>query len=296
MEWLQANLRSVAALRAGYRALLLPLVLLIAGCAPVSQLVAPPPDAAKAEAAYQEGARYSVGAGVEQDYGLALKHYREAARYGSVPGSYMVGMSFYTGRGVQVDYAEARRWLLKAAEGGYARAQYQLGKLYLDGLGGAKDAAWGARWIGMAAYQGHARAQFAYGIAWSQGLGLPQDTVRGLSWLIRADNQKLAEAAEVRRSLAKGMNAAQRAQAQAEARKSLPYNEGLNNLPTRLFVQQRLTEKGYNPGAVDGLLGTKTGAALMQFQGDAGIAVSGEVDEATLNQLRDLYFWQPLLN
>ncbi|WP_426415637.1 peptidoglycan-binding protein [Aestuariirhabdus sp. LZHN29] len=270
--------------------------LALSGCTTVTQKLFPDPDPVKAEAFYHQGSRYSTGAGVEQDYGLALQSYRDAARYGSVPGAYMVGMTFYTGRGAGVDYTEARRWLLRAAKHDYARAQYQLGRLYIDGKGGNKDAAWGVRWLGMAAYQGHARAQFAYGIAWSQGIGLPVDKVQALSWVLRADKQGLEQAAEVTRALQKRIAPSDRERAKRRAQAALVAKGAYNNRPTLLFVQQRLTEKGYQPGPIDGVMGAKTRAALATFQQDAGVASHGEIDEITLNQLRDLYFWEPLLN
>ncbi|GHU37445.1 hypothetical protein AGMMS50256_35400 [Betaproteobacteria bacterium] len=51
-------------------------------------------------------------------------------------------------------------------------------------------------------------------------------------------------------------------------------------------AQRLLTERGYAPGAVDGLMGNKTREALRRFQGDNGLPVSGRVDEPTLGALR----------
>jgi peptidoglycan hydrolase-like protein with peptidoglycan-binding domain len=44
-------------------------------------------------------------------------------------------------------------------------------------------------------------------------------------------------------------------------------------------VQETLTEIGYDPGPVDGLLGPKTRAAISEFQRIAGLPVTGEDSE-----------------
>jgi peptidoglycan hydrolase-like protein with peptidoglycan-binding domain len=51
-------------------------------------------------------------------------------------------------------------------------------------------------------------------------------------------------------------------------------------------AQRLLTERGYAPGPVDGLMGNKTREALRRFQGDMSLSVSGRLDEQTLGALR----------
>ena len=46
-------------------------------------------------------------------------------------------------------------------------------------------------------------------------------------------------------------------------------------------AQKVLKERGYNPGALDGLGGKKTEAALRKFQQEKGLPVSGKLDEKT---------------
>lgn len=43
------------------------------------------------------------------------------------------------------------------------------------------------------------------------------------------------------------------------------------------WFQQTLTALGYDPGAIDGIAGVQTAAAVAQFQWDAGLAVDGGV-------------------
>jgi hypothetical protein len=50
-------------------------------------------------------------------------------------------------------------------------------------------------------------------------------------------------------------------------------------------VQQALTERGYNPGPVDGTYGSKTAAAIRGFESDSGYRVTGLVSPKLLVQL-----------
>jgi len=51
-------------------------------------------------------------------------------------------------------------------------------------------------------------------------------------------------------------------------------------------VQQTLKDQGYDPGPVDGAMGAGTRSALRQFQADAGLAVTGRIDDPTVAALR----------
>jgi hypothetical protein len=50
-------------------------------------------------------------------------------------------------------------------------------------------------------------------------------------------------------------------------------------------IQQALIDKGFDPGAVDGMWGNLTRAAVWNFQQENGIDPSGEVDRQTLSAL-----------
>ncbi|WP_455221408.1 peptidoglycan-binding domain-containing protein [Kaarinaea lacus] len=47
----------------------------------------------------------------------------------------------------------------------------------------------------------------------------------------------------------------------------------------------QLLNKGYNPGPIDGLMGKKTRKAIENFQWDAGLRITGELDDATRKSL-----------
>ena len=60
---------------------------------------------------------------------------------------------------------------------------------------------------------------------------------------------------------------------------------GYNNLaPGQVIqnVQLALRDQGYYPGAIDGLIGSQTRAALSAFQRDRGLIITSAVDEPTL--------------
>lgn len=50
-------------------------------------------------------------------------------------------------------------------------------------------------------------------------------------------------------------------------------------------VQQALKEKGHDPGAIDGIMGQKTGQALRDFQKKNNVKATGVLDEETAQKL-----------
>lgn len=70
------------------------------------------------------------------------------------------------------------------------------------------------------------------------------------------------------------------AQMQEEARRTKPEPDA-----TVRAVQQKLSARGYDAGTPDGLIGTKTVAAISAFQADAGLPVDGQVSSALLRTI-----------
>ena len=63
---------------------------------------------------------------------------------------------------------------------------------------------------------------------------------------------------------------------------------GYNGLPPGqviAMVQTQLQQRGYYDSAVDGTYGPRTEQALLNFQADAGISMTGEIDQDTLSAL-----------
>jgi peptidoglycan hydrolase-like protein with peptidoglycan-binding domain len=50
-------------------------------------------------------------------------------------------------------------------------------------------------------------------------------------------------------------------------------------------AQQALKDKGHDPGAIDGMMGPKTQAAVRDFQSKEGLKASGRLDAETLAKL-----------
>ena len=50
-------------------------------------------------------------------------------------------------------------------------------------------------------------------------------------------------------------------------------------------IQVILNKNGYDAGSEDGLMGQKTKSAIAAFQGDNGMAATGEVDEPLVRAL-----------
>jgi hypothetical protein len=50
-------------------------------------------------------------------------------------------------------------------------------------------------------------------------------------------------------------------------------------------IQRQLTREGYDPGPIDGVMGGQTRAAIMAFQRDNGLWVTGRIDSKLLDQL-----------
>ena len=95
------------------------------------------------------------------DYGQAVKYYRQAAEQGVAEAQVMLGYCYFKGYGVEKDAAETVRWCRSAAEQGVAGAQYCLGLCYESGYGVEKDAAEAVRWYRQAAEQGDEDAKKA---------------------------------------------------------------------------------------------------------------------------------------
>jgi len=53
-------------------------------------------------------------------------------------------------------------------------------------------------------------------------------------------------------------------------------------------LQQGLQKLGYDPGPVDGMLGSKTRAALRTFQQDNGLKIDGKPGKATVPKMEAL--------
>lgn len=67
---------------------------------------------------------------------------------------------------------------------------------------------------------------------------------------------------------------------------SFPPDENGLTRADRIAVQTRLTARGYDIGTIDGVIGTRTVAAISDFQRQQGMAVTGVANQAVLRALR----------
>ena len=67
---------------------------------------------------------------------------------------------------------------------------------------------------------------------------------------------------------------------------SWPTDDGGISRAERREVQQRLIDRGFDIGEVDGMIGSKTREAIKQFQQQKGLTPDGRAGQRVLNALR----------
>ena len=234
---------------------------------------------------------YSNGHGVPQDEAEAARWYLRAAEQGDASAQFTLGSRYLDGRGVPQDDAKAAWWFIRAAEQGNAPAQFNLGLIYHRGEGTVQDYTQAAKWYRYAAEQGLPYAQNNLGFMYETGKGVAQDLIQAHKWYnlaaarFPASEQRRRDMAVAKRErVASRLTLSELAKAQRLAREWRPgtpapaadahdANIGIKDL------QHALRELGYEPGPIDGILGTKTKAAIRAFQIDRGLPVTGEVSD-----------------
>lgn len=260
------------------------------------------------EAQFDLASLYFKGYGVAQDYSEARHWFRLAAEQGNAKAQNDLGIIFQNGLGITQNYSEAVRWLRLAAEQGYDKAQFNLGRNYQDGLGVTQDHAVAESWFRKAAEQGNTDSQFTLAYLYGNGLGVTLDYVEAHKWSSIAAANGDTEAATFRNSLErKYLTSAQFAEARRLARPwlteeqiaALPPTQKvaepppkeqvavppqrseleriLNNEQNIALMQTGLVVLEYDPGPVDGVIGSKTRAAIQAFQAEHGLQVSGAI-------------------
>ncbi len=113
--------------------------------------------------------------------------------------------------------------------------------------------------------------------SYQRDAGLPVDGVPSKELL---DHLKFA------RSAGNAPTTAGRGTLQESPRRGAATSAGSEVRDLVLSVQRELQVRGYYDGALDGIAGPNTRAAVRAFQRDAGFPVTGEVDERLLAELR----------
>jgi hypothetical protein len=174
----------------------------------------------------------------EPDYAGARNWFRRAADNGHAKAMYCLGWLHENGFGIDRDARAARAWYRKAADQGDAPAMTRLARLILDGQGGPADHALGRRWLERAADAGDGAAMASLAEIYDQGLGVAPDaeiTAGMILGALRRGHWRLQD--------------------------HLPDFSA----QTRRIVQEQLRVAGYYHGAIDGVIGPKTQAALVDY-------------------------------
>lgn len=226
---------------------------------------------------------------------------RRSAEQGVPAAQYRYAKMLERGEGVTADLEEARRWTEMAANAGHRRAMHNMGVMYSSGSGAPQDWDQAARWFEEAALHGMTDSQFNLAVLYERGLGVPQSAPDAYAWYSIAaaggDEGAQARANTIRSSLSDA--AREEADAVIAGFTPRPINEEANGnyaatpwgqpqSTTPAMVrqaQQLLTALGYQPGPADGVAGAQTVNAVRDFERDAGITPTGQIDAVLIGRL-----------
>ena len=210
----------------------------------------------------QLGFMYGTGQGLEKDEEQTLRWYLASANQGNRIAQYNMGNLYREGRGVPKDPVKAADWNRRSAEQGYSLAQTRMGYSLVNGHGVAKNEIQAVQWYEKAAEQKEPYALNNLGMMYIDGRGgLAKNKARGV--------ELLREAAELGNELAK---------TNLKRMKLDPYDPA--------EIQGALADLGFDPGPVDGKMGSKTRRALRAFQERVGLNPNGDVTVELLDLLR----------
>ena len=261
------------------------------------------------KALYQIGMRYSDGRETERNMQESAKWFEKSAKAGFAPAQYSIGSLYEKGIGVEADVKVAASWYEKAAAQGNARAMHNLAVIRAMGNPPTvqPDMEAALSWFKQAAEFGVKDSQFNLGILYGRGMGVPQNLGESYKWFAIAAKTGDKDAAAKRDEVAGKMEAADLAAVQdrMNAWAAKPVNEANNrvtvpegwrgktsaanklNSPQAMLkkAQMLLNQRGFSVGTPDGLMGPKTKNAIKEFQRNAGIPVTGKVDQRLLQAL-----------
>jgi TPR repeat protein len=196
--------------------------------------------------------------GLTQDFAVAVELYRIAVAAGDTKAMVRLGTMHVTAVGVPKDLAEARRLYEMAADKGDVTAQANLGYLYFMGWGVPIDLARTRQLILPAAEKGSTTQMFKLAYLLDRGMGGPADPEGAAHWYLRA---------------------AREGDAQVQHFLLSKYVRDLRN-ETRMAMQRRVRDAAHYSGAIDGIFGDKTLAALRAFVGPLKPIIDDKILEA----------------
>lgn len=283
---------------------------------PAAQMAAQPVEAPPAlKSAVEAGnpiAQYHYGLGLLRggEAEAGANYMRLAASQNMPVAQYILSHLYDTGEGVTRDPDMARDLAMKAAQGGHRLAMYDLAVYYVDdaenGNGDpAQNMARAASWFEKAAEFGMTDAQFNIATLYEQGNGVPSDAAEAYVWYTIAGNQgdqeSAAKAAQMREDLSGDI--LERADAKIASFVPAQINAQANGIfppqaweqqnvsgravnPQNVEVQQLLTTLGYDIGAVDGIIGSKSRDAIRDFERANGMPETGQISDPLVQRMR----------
>ena len=263
------------------------------------------------KALFQIGMRYSDGDDVKRNMTESAKWFQRSAESGFAPAQYSIGSLYEKGIGVKRDITKASNWYEKAAIQGNARAMHNLAVIHAMGnppeVQPNMDKA--VTWFQKAAVLGIKDSQFNLGILYGQGMGVPQNLIESYKWFALAAKTGDSDANKKRDEVANAMDPDDLDDARKVVNDWAPatLNESVNRFSapdewkgrgsgskssatnsSRKLVKKAqvlLNQRGFNVGTPDGVIGPKTKRAILEFQRNAGIPITGKVDKKTLAAL-----------
>lgn len=216
------------------------------------------------------------------NYAEAAVWFREAAINGVANAQYNLGVLHETGTGVAPDATRALLWYHSAAEQGHPLAQYNLGVLYAAGRGIPQSFAEAGRWFRRAAERGVPGALYNLAVMTYQGLGGPADPIEAERLFRRA----AALGHEPALAWLRAKSAGTASDAPALAKTEIMAVDGALGADDIADIQQHLLDRGLYKGAVDGIAGPRTRAAISQYQAAQGLPVTGMPSAALAKHLQ----------
>jgi localization factor PodJL len=270
-----------------------------------------------ARAQFVIASRYLDGKETAQNFVESARWYQKSAAQGLAPAQYRLATLFERGRGVTQDITMARVWYERAAERGNVKAMHNAAVIYSGAQGGTPDYAKAAQWFAAAAKHGLKDSQFNLAVLHERGLGTTADPGEAMFWYALAGRQDDADAKSKADKIAKSLPAARAREIKSrlDAWKAEPAVEDANvvaisdaswqpgagkmsiadSLPLATplggqdlvaEIQSLLTQQGYNVGAPDGKLGSRTVNAIRLFQMKMGMKVTGKATPELAEKLR----------
>jgi localization factor PodJL len=253
-------------------------------------------------AQFEVAAILTEGRAVPQDYAAAAIWYERAAAAGFAPAQYRLGSLYESGNGVEKNLESAKLWYERAAEAGNRMSMHNLAAIYAGGQLGKQEFESAAKWFEEAANRGMTDSQFNLGMLYARGLGVKQSLEDSFKWFGIAARSGDADAAKARDDIARSLDAETmtRLTDLVNNFKPAPIDLAANFAPIGTWsksfdpgetiatrdivasVQKALGKLGYDVGTPDGIAGSKTQAAIKQFEQATGMSEVGLINPRLL--------------